>query len=209
MKIAKDFVRNNNKPAGTSVSRIPQGTEDSTFKSFFDGFYAHIKEDFGTGSLAASTGADQDMSGVAANMAKAKELMFDKLGPLDQVTKTVYFVEEDWHTLTPITDDREQGKFFAESCYVIHLKSNTHQYFINWLGPRTLSENVAKMATAMDGLTDGVLTNSMTRMRVKKGHEDEAMLSFFPDGFTILDEARVSMDQWYAKVNDTGVMFRI
>lgn len=124
MKIAKDFVKKNNKPAGTKVSRIPQGTEDSTFKSFFDGFYAHVKEDFGTGSLAASSSADQDMSGVAAQQVKAKELMLSKLGPMDQVTKTVYFVEADFHTLTPITDPREHGKFFAESCYVIHLASS-------------------------------------------------------------------------------------
>ena len=42
MKIAKDFVKTNNKPAGTKISRIPQGTEDATFKSFFDGFYPHV-----------------------------------------------------------------------------------------------------------------------------------------------------------------------
>ena len=58
MKIAKDFVRNNNKPAGTKISRIPQGTEDATFKSFFDGFYPHIKQDFGEGPLAAGTQQD-------------------------------------------------------------------------------------------------------------------------------------------------------
>jgi len=49
----------------------------------------------------------------------------------------------------------------------------------------------------------------MTRIRVKKGHEDEALLAFFPEGFLILDEARVSMDDWYAKVNSTGTMFRV
>lgn len=65
------------------------------------------------------------------------------------------------------------------------------------------------MATAQDGLTDGVLTNHMTRMRVKKGHEDESLLAFFPDGFLILDEARISMDEWYAKINSDGVMFRV
>ena len=43
MKIAKDFVKKNNKPAGTKISRIPQGTEDSTFKSFFDGFYPALQ----------------------------------------------------------------------------------------------------------------------------------------------------------------------
>jgi len=65
------------------------------------------------------------------------------------------------------------------------------------------------MATAQDGLTDGVLTSDMTRMRVKKGHEDEALLAFFPDGFLILDEARIPMDEWYAKVQENGVMFRV
>lgn len=67
MKIAKDFVKNNNKPAGTKVSRIPQGTEDSTFKSFFDGFYPHVKEDFGTaGGVAQNSSSSQDLSEVAA-----------------------------------------------------------------------------------------------------------------------------------------------
>jgi hypothetical protein len=66
MKIAKDFVKNNNKPKGTGITRFSQGTENEHFKSFFDGFYPHFKEDYGTGSLAAGTSANQDMSAVAA-----------------------------------------------------------------------------------------------------------------------------------------------
>jgi len=46
-------------------------------------------------------------------------------------------------------------------------------------------------------------------MRVKKGHEDEALLAFFPEGFVILDEARVPIEEWWAKTNTNGVMFRI
>ena len=46
-------------------------------------------------------------------------------------------------------------------------------------------------------------------MRVKKGHEDEAFLAFFPDGFAILDEARVSMDEWYGKLAANGALFRV
>lgn len=65
------------------------------------------------------------------------------------------------------------------------------------------------MATGMDALTGGVLTSNMTRMRVKKGHEDEGFLAFFPDGFAILDEARISMDEWYAKVASNGILFRV
>ena len=65
------------------------------------------------------------------------------------------------------------------------------------------------MATAQDSLTDGVLTNHMTRMRVKKGHEDEGFLAFFPEGFVILDEARVPYDEWLAKFNSNGALFRV
>jgi len=76
------------------------------------------------------------MAALAAQQMKAKALMFDKLGPLDGVTKTVYVVNDDLHSLTEITDPRESGIFFAESCYVLYLKSAKHEYFINWLGPR-------------------------------------------------------------------------
>lgn len=46
-------------------------------------------------------------------------------------------------------------------------------------------------------------------MRVKKGHEDEGFLAFFPEGFAILDEARVSMDEWYSKLQANGALFRV
>jgi|Transcript_32251 hypothetical protein len=135
--------------------------------------------------------------------------MFDKLGSLDQVIKTVYHVNSDWKTLTQMADPREEGIFFAESCYVIHLKSNSHEYFINWLGPKVTSEHTSKMADAMNTLTGGVLTSDMTRMRVRKGHEDEGMLAFFPEGFLILDEARVPLDEWLQKTSSMGTMFRV
>ena len=48
MKIGKDFIKNNNKPKGTKLSRVPEGTEDSTFKSFFNDFYPCVAQDFTT-----------------------------------------------------------------------------------------------------------------------------------------------------------------
>ena len=47
LKMAKDVAKQNNHPAGTKVSRVGQGCEDSTFKSFFDGFYPHLAVDYG------------------------------------------------------------------------------------------------------------------------------------------------------------------
>lgn len=119
MKIGKDFIKNNNKPKGTKLSRIPEGTEDSTFKSFFNDFYPCVAQDFANDPVSAKTSANQSLEAMAGQVAKAKKVMFDKLGDLSKVEKKVYFVESDWYTLTEITDPREHGKFFAESCYVI------------------------------------------------------------------------------------------
>jgi hypothetical protein len=49
----------------------------------------------------------------------------------------------------------------------------------------------------------------MSRIRVRKGHEDEAFLKFFPNGFVILDEARVPMADFNAKMMEKGAMFRV
>ena len=42
MKIAKDFIKKNNKPKHTRVCRTPQFAEDATFKSYFEDFYPFI-----------------------------------------------------------------------------------------------------------------------------------------------------------------------
>lgn len=121
----------------------------------------------------------------------------------------MYFVSEDYTTLTAITDPREHGKFFAESNYVIRLKSPKHDFKILWIGAQTPIDRRARIRDAMAELTGGILTMDMTFTTIKKGHEDEGLLSFFPEGFCILDEARTSMDEWYGRVAQNGVMFRI
>ena len=65
------------------------------------------------------------------------------------------------------------------------------------------------MSELCDPLTNNELSSNMTRIRVKKGHEDEGLLAFFPDGFVILDEARIPLDDWLAKTSQNGVMFRV
>jgi hypothetical protein len=55
MKFAKDFIEQKGKPKNTRISRIPEFGEDVHFKSFFNGFYPCIKQDFGKWK-----GADMD-----------------------------------------------------------------------------------------------------------------------------------------------------
>ena len=63
----------------------------------------------------------------------------------------------------------------------------------------------------MEIISDHINTSDMTRIRVRKGHEDESFLKFFPNGFIILDEARPqgAMTEWNAKMAEKGVMFRV
>jgi hypothetical protein len=89
MKIAKDFIANKGKPKTTKISRIPQGVEDPMFKSFFNGFYQPLIEDFGD-SAAKQTTSKQEISKLAQQQLKAAQLLFDKLGK--DFTKTVYWL---------------------------------------------------------------------------------------------------------------------
>ncbi len=128
---------------------------------------------------------------------------------MENVVMKVYVVGDDFKTLTEITDPKEKGFFFAESCYIIHLKSPTYQFFINWVGPSPMSVNTASMSDASVNLVGGVMTFDETRTIVRKGHEDDGLLAFFPDGFFILDETRIPMEEWWNKTRENGVMFRV
>ena len=93
MKVAKDFITKHNKPKTTRISRIPQGVEDSLFKSYFEGYNTPMQVDYsvpaGTQPTSTST---QDISKIAAQHHKAADLVLDKLGA--DYTKTIYVLED-------------------------------------------------------------------------------------------------------------------
>ena len=208
IKLAKDFIADKGKPKNTKIHRLPQGVEDAQFKSFFDGFYPMLKEDYGKDKVGidTSTHEGQDIDKMAKNQQKAAKLVLDKLGA--NWTKTVYFLQ-DHKTPVKIEDPEEEGKFFAESCYVVDIQSATHRYQICWQGPKLIGEQHAHTTEAMEIISDHINTSDMTRIRVRKGHEDEAFLGFFPNGFVILDETRVPIADFNAKMTGKGGMFRI
>jgi hypothetical protein len=132
--------------------------------------------------------------------------VFDKLGK--DYTRTVYWLKDN-RVPVQITDPAEEGKFFAESVYVIDIKGSGHRYLICWIGGHLVGEQLSTTSEAMDDICEHINTSDMTRMRVKKGHETEELLRFFPKGFIILDEARVPLSEFYKKVDERGAMFRI
>ena len=132
VKIAKDFVVDKKKPKNTKIHRIPQGCEDAMFKSYFECFMPPIVQDFGKGAgMDMSTSAQQNIAKQTEQKMRAANLMLEKLG--NDYTKTVYWLEGHQNPVV-IEDPDEQGKFFAESCYVLSLKSKSHHYMICWMG---------------------------------------------------------------------------
>lgn len=47
MLYAKTFIEEKGKPKNTQISRVPENAEDVHFKSFFNGFYPCIVQDYG------------------------------------------------------------------------------------------------------------------------------------------------------------------
>jgi len=117
MTLANKYKNEWKKPKGTRISRIPEGTEDSLFISYFEGYYQNAVEDFGKDKgMDTSTTAKQDISKITNQHQKAAKLMLDQLGK--DYTVTVYQLE-DLKKPVKIEDPREHGKFFAESVYAI------------------------------------------------------------------------------------------
>jgi len=95
MLIAKDFIIKNGKPANTRITRLPEFGEDVHFKSFFNGFYPCIKQDFAIakskqmdGNATATTASDVEK--LANQQKKAAKQLFDMLQDYEM---TVYYCD--------------------------------------------------------------------------------------------------------------------
>lgn len=54
-----------------------------------------------------------------------------------------------------------------------------------WMGPKLNSLEVTNSSKYMDIITNYENSSSITRTRIRRGHEDESLLSLFPNGFII------------------------
>jgi hypothetical protein len=155
--LANKYKTEWNKPKGTRISRIAEGTEDSLFISYFEGYYQNVVEDFGKGKgIDTSTTSTQQISKVANQHLKAASLMLTQLGK--DYTVTVYLLEGLTKPVK-IEDPREHGKFFAEGVYVVDVQSQSHRYLICWCGPKLGGDQVAKTSEAMDVLCNHELSS--------------------------------------------------
>jgi hypothetical protein len=77
----------------------------------------------------------------------------------------------------------EWGAFFSEELYIIDLKGKKHRYVLMWMGPKLNALQISETSRFMDIITNYENSNLITRARVRKGHEEESLLSLFPEGF--------------------------
>lgn len=62
----------------------------------------------------------------------------------------------------------------------------------------------------MDILTKGVLSSrEITRLNVQHGHEDDSLLTFFPNGFICHDADRTPLADKHNAIKENGCMYRV
>ena len=79
MMFAKEFIEQKGKPKNTRISRIPEFAEESHFKSFFNGFYPCIKQDYRDFKGGITGTGEFDMGVMAKREHQAAKALFDKL----------------------------------------------------------------------------------------------------------------------------------
>jgi hypothetical protein len=132
MAIANKHKIEMKKPAGTSITRIPEGVEDAVWKSFFEGYYENAKCDYGMDKdgLDLTTTASQDISKITNQHVKAAGLIKAKLGDLKSFTTYILPID-DLKKPVEIGSD-EKGIFFSENVYVVDIQGSEHRYMVCW-----------------------------------------------------------------------------
>ena len=100
--------------------------------------------------------------------------MFDQLG--SDYKMEVYIVKDGKNEVLPKAD---WGHFFNEELYLIDLIGKNHRNIVMWMGPKLGPEEYTNTSKQFDLLTNYENSNSITRSRVRLGHEEESLMSLF------------------------------
>jgi hypothetical protein len=107
-------------------------------------------------------------------------------------------------------DREEWGTFYSDEIYLIDLKGKNHRYVIMWIGPHLSLDQYTETSKFFDVLTNYTNSWEITRVRVKRGHEEESLLSLFPGGFVINMGYRTgSLVERATQIKANGAMFKI
>jgi len=154
---------------------------------------------------ATATGA-AEVAKLANQQRQASKQLFDKL---QDYTMSVYYCHWDSGQVYPV-DKEEWGTFYSDETYLIDLKGKAHRYILMWIGPHLNHDQYTSTSKFFDILTNYENSWEITRVRVRRGHEEESLLSLFPDGFVINMGYRIGgMTERAQQVKAQGAMFKI
>jgi hypothetical protein len=108
---------------------------------------------------------------------------------LQDFTTTVYWVDQVAEKPV-VLDKAEWGHVFEDDLYIIDLKAKSHRYVLMWMGPKLDPDQYTYTAKYMDIVTNYENSTQITRQRVRRGHEEESLLSLFPNGFIVYQGKR-------------------
>ena len=110
----------------------------------------------------------------------------------------------------PVALDKEEwGHFFSDDLYIVDLKGKKHRYVLMWMGPKLDPKEYSDTARYMDIITNYENSNLITRQRVRRGHEDESLLSLFQNGFINYVGKKIPIKEKLNNIKANGGMFRI
>ncbi|CAI2386415.1 unnamed protein product [Moneuplotes crassus] len=178
-KTARSFIKDNNKPKGTSVVKVPERSEDSVFKSFFSDFYCFQAINFESEVSATDQMEElylnKQMSNVEVNIGVASFI------------KT-YIVEDE--KLVEL-DEEENGIFYENNVYVIDVKdSSERRYLYLWVGTKKTLHEFQHCEKYFGELTENSIGDDTVRVRMRKGKESSKFLALFERGVVIQEGGR-------------------
>lgn len=179
--------------------------EDAYFKSFFDGFYPPVTQDYGGNKGFANTGPNQDVAAIASKKREAMKHLLNKLG---KYTVQVYLCKDGKNVELP---EEDHGHFYQDEVYAIDIKGQYHRYLIQWFGPRLPGDQISEYRDYLAQLSNyEFIPSEITRTTVMQGHEDDSLLAFFPTGFICHDGPYQAYKQRVADIaNSKGCMYRV
>lgn len=134
---------------------------------------------------ATATGA-AEVEKLANQQKAASKQLFDMLQDYEM---KVYYCNQAEEKPVEL-DKAEWGHVYSDDLYIIDLKGKKHRYVLMWMGPKLDPEAYGRTSKYMDIITNYENSNLITRQRVRKGHEEESLLSLFPKGFIIYQGKR-------------------
>ena len=140
------------------------------------------------------------MSKLSTQKRKNVDDLMTKLG---KFSVKVYLCNED-KSITEVSEG-EHGHFYKNNVYLIDVKGENHRYCVQWFGTKMPGDQVSAYRKCIDIVTENILSpREITRTSVMIGHEDDTLLTFFPNGFICHNGDHVS-----SPIKDEAAMYRI